>query len=98
MGTGLAGASASASMAELGYNVLAFSYHESPRRGETFVTRKITMGLCEIENGKKDCLYIFLGCVCFRAYLSDLFNGKSIKSIPTQQQVVVLLRKATAFN
>ena len=32
--------------------------HESPRRGETFVTRKITMGLCEIENGTKDCLYM----------------------------------------
>ena len=31
VGTGLAGASAAASMAELGYNVLAFSYHESPR-------------------------------------------------------------------
>tara|TARA_Y100001968_G_scaffold299418_1_gene310071 strand:- start:12205 stop:13260 length:1056 start_codon:yes stop_codon:yes gene_type:complete len=32
--------------------------HESPRRGETFVTRKITMGLCEIENGTKNCLYM----------------------------------------
>jgi len=29
VGTGLAGASAAATMAELGYNVLAFSYHES---------------------------------------------------------------------
>ena len=25
--------------------------HESPRRGETFVTRKITMGLCKIKLG-----------------------------------------------
>jgi len=32
--------------------------HESPRRGETFVTRKITMGLCQIEHGRKDCLYM----------------------------------------
>ena len=32
--------------------------HESPRRGETFVTRKITMGLASIYTGKKDCLYL----------------------------------------
>ena len=25
--------------------------HESPRRGETFVTRKITLGLCKIKLG-----------------------------------------------
>jgi GDPmannose 4,6-dehydratase len=30
--------------------------HESPRRGETFVTRKITMGLCRIKKGKQDVL------------------------------------------
>ena len=28
--------------------------HESPRRGETFVTRKITKTLAEIKNGKRD--------------------------------------------
>ena len=33
--------------------------HESPRRGETFVTRKITKGLCRIENGLQE--YIQLG-------------------------------------
>lgn len=32
--------------------------HESPRRGETFVTKKITMGLNKIKNGKDDCLYL----------------------------------------
>ncbi|MEP1229594.1 MAG: GDP-mannose 4,6-dehydratase, partial [Litorimonas sp.] len=32
--------------------------HESPRRGETFVTRKITRGLCNIAHGLQDCLYI----------------------------------------
>ena len=32
--------------------------HESPRRGETFVTRKITMGLANIEKGFSDCLHI----------------------------------------
>ena len=32
--------------------------HESPRRGETFVTRKITRGLANISQGLEDCLYI----------------------------------------
>lgn len=32
--------------------------HESPRRGETFVTRKITRGLARILAGKNDCLYL----------------------------------------
>ena len=33
--------------------------HESPRRGETFVTRKITRGLCRVEKGLQE--YIQLG-------------------------------------
>ncbi len=32
--------------------------HESPRRGETFVTRKITRGLANIAQGIEDCLYL----------------------------------------
>jgi len=35
IGTGLAGASAAASLAELGYNVSAFTYHDSPRRAHS---------------------------------------------------------------
>ncbi len=32
--------------------------HESPRRGETFVTRKITRGLANISQGLENCLYM----------------------------------------
>ena len=32
--------------------------HESPRRGETFVTRKITRGLSRLSVGEDDCLYL----------------------------------------
>ena len=32
--------------------------HESPRRGETFVTRKITRGLANIAHGLESCLYM----------------------------------------
>ncbi len=32
--------------------------HESPRRGETFVTRKVTRSLCRISFGLESCLYV----------------------------------------
>jgi GDPmannose 4,6-dehydratase len=32
--------------------------HESPRRGESFVTRKITLGAAAIKTGKQECLYL----------------------------------------
>src|SRR3989338_4630526 len=44
------------------YNIFACNgilfNHESPRRGETFVTRKITMGLARIKHGVQDKLYL----------------------------------------
>ena len=44
------------------YNIFACNgilfNHESPRRGETFVTRKITKTLCKIDIGLQECLYI----------------------------------------
>ena len=40
-----------------GCNGILFN-HESPRRGETFVTRKITRGLTRIDKGIDKCLYL----------------------------------------
>jgi GDPmannose 4,6-dehydratase len=44
------------------YNIYACNgilfNHESPRRGETFVTRKISRGLCNIAQGLESCLYM----------------------------------------
>ncbi|NWH03714.1 GDP-mannose 4,6-dehydratase [Desulfobacter latus] len=40
-----------------GCNGILFN-HESPIRGETFVTRKITRALCRIHLGMQDCLYL----------------------------------------
>lgn len=44
------------------YNIFACNgilfNHESPRRGETFVTRKITRALARIYLGLQDCLYL----------------------------------------
>jgi len=39
VGTGLAGSSVAASLGELGYNVLSFSYHESPRRAHSIAAQ-----------------------------------------------------------
>lgn len=45
-----------------GYNIFACNgilfNHESPRRGETFVTRKITRAACRIKLGLEDKLYL----------------------------------------
>jgi GDPmannose 4,6-dehydratase len=40
-----------------GCNGILFN-HESPRRGETFVTRKVTRALARIHLGLQDCLYL----------------------------------------
>ena len=37
---------------------MEFLNHESPRRGGTFVTRKITRGLARVDAGLDDCLYM----------------------------------------
>lgn len=50
--------------------------HESPRRGETFVTRKITRGLARILSGKHPC--IFLGNLDAKrdwGYAKDYIEG-----------------------
>ncbi|GFH55049.1 hypothetical protein CTEN210_11525 [Chaetoceros tenuissimus] len=39
------------------YNGILFN-HESPRRGRTFVTRKITSAVAKIHYGKEKCLYL----------------------------------------
>jgi succinate dehydrogenase / fumarate reductase flavoprotein subunit len=39
VGTGLAGASAAATLGELGYNVKAFTYHDSPRRAHSIAAQ-----------------------------------------------------------
>jgi len=40
VGTGLAGASAAATLAELGYNVKAFTFHDSPRRAHSIASKE----------------------------------------------------------
>ena len=51
IGTGLAGASASATLAEHGFNVHAFSFHESPRRAHSIAAQG---GINAAKNYKRD--------------------------------------------
>ena len=51
IGTGLAGASAAATLAEKGFNVEAFSYHESPRRAHSIAAQG---GINAAKNYKND--------------------------------------------
>ena len=51
VGTGLAGASAAATLAELGYQVEAFTYHDSPRRAHSIAAQG---GINAAKNYKGD--------------------------------------------
>ena len=66
VGTGLAGASAAATMAELGYNVLAFSYHESPRRAHSIAAQG---GINAAKNYQND------GDSVFRLFYDTIKGG-----------------------
>ncbi|MEE2768884.1 MAG: FAD-binding protein, partial [Actinomycetota bacterium] len=51
VGTGLAGASAAASLGELGYQVKAFTFHDSPRRAHSIAAQG---GINAAKNYKND--------------------------------------------
>ena len=50
VGTGLAGSSAAATMAELGYNVKAFTFHDSPRRAHSIAAQGGINGAKNYQN------------------------------------------------
>ena len=66
VGTGLAGASAAASMAELGYNVEAFTFHDSPRRAHSIAAQG---GINAAKNYRND------GDSIFRLFYDTVKGG-----------------------
>lgn len=66
VGTGLAGASAAASLAELGYNVKAFTYHNSPRRAHSIAAQG---GINAAKNYRND------GDSVFRLFYDTIKGG-----------------------
>lgn len=66
VGTGLAGASAAASFGELGYNVLAFTYHDSARRAHSIAAQG---GINASKNYQND------GDTTFRLFYDTVKGG-----------------------
>src|SRR6184192_4513043 len=66
VGTGLAGASAAASLAELGYNVLSFCFQDSPRRAHSIAAQG---GINAAKNYKND------GDSVFRLFYDTIKGG-----------------------
>jgi succinate dehydrogenase / fumarate reductase flavoprotein subunit len=70
VGSGLAGASAAASLAELGYHVLCFCYHDSPRRAHSIAAQG---GINAAKNYRND------GDSIFRLF-NDTVKGGDFRS------------------
>src|SRR4028118_1274162 len=66
VGTGLAGSSAAASLAELGYNVKAFCYQDSPRRAHSIAAQG---GINAAQNYRHD------GDSVFRPFYDPVKGG-----------------------
>ena len=66
VGTGLAGASAAATLAELGYNVKAFTFHDSPRRAHSIAAQG---GINAAKNYQND------GDSVFRLFYDTIKGG-----------------------
>jgi succinate dehydrogenase / fumarate reductase flavoprotein subunit len=66
VGSGLAGASAAASLAELGYNVLCFCFHDSPRRAHSIAAQG---GINAAKNYRND------GDSIFRLFYDTVKGG-----------------------
>lgn len=66
VGTGLAGASAAASLAELGYNVKAYTFHDSPRRAHSIAAQG---GINAAKNYQND------GDSVFRLFYDTIKGG-----------------------
>lgn len=66
VGTGLAGASAAASLADLGYNISCFTYNDSPRRAHSIAAQG---GINAAKNYQND------GDSCFRLFYDTIKGG-----------------------
>ena len=65
--------------------------HESPRRGETFVTRKIVRAAVDIKNKKQDCLYLGnLDAIRDWGHAKDYVNGMWLMLQENEPQDYVL--------
>src|ERR687898_2581755 len=90
VGTGLAGGSAAATLSELGYNVLCFSFHDSPRRAHSIAAQG---GINAAKNyqGDGDSIYrLFYDTVKggdFRAREANVYRLAEVSNLIIDQAV-----------
>ena len=56
--------------------------HESPRRGRTFVTRKISRAVAEISLGQQDCLVSLLRFTVCSSTCEDTDRAAFLNTVP----------------
>jgi len=83
VGTGLAGASAAASLAELGYNVLSFCLHDSPRRAHSIAAQGGINAAKNYQNDGDSVLRLFYDTIKggdYRAREANVYRLAQISS------------------
>ena len=84
VGTGLAGASAAASLAELGYNVKSFCVHESPRRAHSVAAQGGINGAKNYKNDGDSVYRLFYDTVKGGDFRSREANVYRLAQVSTQ--------------
>jgi succinate dehydrogenase / fumarate reductase flavoprotein subunit len=84
VGTGLAGASAAASLAELGYNVHAFTFHDSPRRAHSIAAQGGINGAKDYPNDGDSVRRLFYDTVKGGDFRAREANVHRLAEISTQ--------------
>ena len=86
VGTGLAGASAAASLAEMGFNVLNFCIQDSPRRAHSSLHRAVSMRQRIIR------------MMVTRFIVCSTIQSKVVTTVPAKQTSIVWLKCQTLLS
>ena len=81
VGTGLAGASAAATLGELGYKVKAFTYHDSPRRAHSIAAQGGINGAKNYQNDGDSVYRLFYDTVKGGDYRSREANVHRLSEV-----------------
>ncbi len=81
VGTGLAGASAAASLAELGYNVKAFCFQDSPRRAHSIAAQGGINAAKNYRNDGDSGYRLFYDAIKGGEYRSRVGNGYRLAEV-----------------
>ena len=92
VGTGLAGSSAAASLAELGYNVKAFCFQDSPRRAHSIAAHGVINAAKNYQNDGDSVYRLFYDTVKGGDYRSREANVYRLAEVSRISSINVLLK------